>query len=268
MLIMKKLSFILIVFVVSLNSWGQDRWQIESIGLNYSFNFPVRQGCTLEPGLNIYHAYSSQTPSFVMSLQRNNFILRSSIGLSSYKIEADYESIGGTTGAELATLNLMLSPKAGYKLLNWGIDDSFFFNFNPVSQEYHAPNHIAIPIIFSISPLIGFEYHQQMKELKKSYGFKDLNGNEAKEWIQEFGLAATKSQPQKSMAFLWANAGVSLNAIFFNKVGLFYDLTYNMRLIGTYKLKVDHIYYNNIRMSTYTFDSKYISHTIGIQYYF
>ncbi|WP_455635321.1 hypothetical protein [Parabacteroides sp.] len=263
-----KLFLLLVLILLPLDIWGQGRWEIESIGLSYGFNFSDKQEGIGEPGLRCYNDYSLQMPSVVMSMRRNNFILRSAIGISSYEIGSKYESKGGITSAELSTFNLMLSQKAGYRLLNWGIDDSFFFNFSPLARDYHSSNYIAIPIIFSVSPLVGIEYHQQLKELRNSRGFEDLNGNEAREWIKEFDLAALRSRPNKSNAFLWSNVGIGLEATFFGKVGLFYDFTYNMRILGKYKLEVDHVYHGSVQSNTYNFESKYISHTIGIQYFF
>lgn len=192
----------------------------------------------------------------------------SAIGASIYKLHADYLSIGGITEAEVSSVNLVLSQKIGYDLIRFNVNDSEFFDPDPLKSPNRQRTYLTIPFTFRLTPFVGIAYDQPIKTLDNHKGFEDLHSSEATEWINKYKLAALKTDAEKS-PLLWANIGAGMEVTFFKKVGLFYEFTYNIKIVGKYNLSIDHIYKEKeIKTNTFRLDSHYASHTMGVRYHF
>lgn len=266
---MKILAYALLMSVLSLQGWSKGDWSIKSIGINYEFDLSSDKRINLEPGLRGIYSYSLEKPTLSFTLENKRFLFMSAVGVSIYKLHADYLSIGGITEAEVSSVHLVLSPKIGYDLIRFNVNDSEFFDSDPLKSPNRQRTYLTIPFNFRLTPFVGIEYDQHIKSMDNYQGFEDLHSNEAAEWINKYKLAALKTNAEKNNAFLWANIGVGMEVTFFKKVGLFYEFTYNMKMVGNYNLSIDYMYVSKeIKTNTFRLDSHYGSHTMGVRYHF
>lgn len=267
--LMKTLAYSFLLSVLSLQAWSQNGWNLKSIGINYEFDLSSDKRIDVEPGLRGIYSYSVEKPTLSFTLQNKRLLLMSAAGASIYKLHADYLSIGGITEAEVSSVNLVLSQKIGYDLIRFHVNDSEFFDPDPLKSPNRQRTYLTIPFTFRLIPFVGIEYDQPIKTMDNHRGFENLHHSEATEWIEKHKLAALKTDAEKSSAFLWANIGAGIEVTFFKKIGLFYEFTYHMKMVGTYNLSIHHRYLDkDIKTNTFGFDSHYAGHTMGVRYHF
>lgn len=269
---MRLIILSILLLVIAGATHAQQNKKVTSVGVSYSVT-PYDKSYAYDQGVGA--SYSSYIHKATVDIAYNltdKFYMTSSVGAAYYDAKTEYTTGASPTSTSLdfSRLNLVLSQKIAYKLFSIGKEEPLRVDINPFEyRNMSTRNYLAFPIRFELSPMLGIEYHHHLKDLQNSRGFADLQAKEAGEWVSNYKLPALKSSLSNTLGMLYTSAGLNFNFTIYNKVALYYDLNYSIRLFGKHQMNIDYLYSDGaIYHNTYNMSRSSLQHTAGIRYCF
>lgn len=269
---MKLFAFCLLFSILSISLYAQQEKKVTSVGVSYTVT-PYDKKYSYDQGVKaMYSNYIHKATVDVTYHLTNKFYMTSSVGVAYYDAKAQYGTTTsvGSTSLDFSRLNLVLSQKILYKLFSIGDREPLSVDVNPFEyRNMGSRNYLAFPVRFNLSPMLGVEYHQHLKDMHNAQGFADLHTEEAKAWVSNYKLPAVKSSLSNTQGALYTSVGLDFEFLIYNKVALYYDLNYSIRIFGKHEMNIDYLYKDGgIQHNTYRMARSNLQHTAGIRYHF
>lgn len=191
----------------------------------------------------------------------------SSAGISRY--HAGAELYGGSalpSEAALSSTDLLLAQKLYWKLLfprrghAWNLDLGWILGMEE--------GVIFVPFQWAIYPYAGITYYQPLGRPRVEGSFSRLDGQGARDRVERHKLPAIASPGRRHTGTLVFTPGAHIEMIFGGKVGISYDLTYEVTLAGRSGIELEFLYEGPVGRAVYRDRRAYLAHTAGLTFHF